>query len=665
MNTRYIHKAATYKKSILFSVLALVSLGIGAAVLVHSNTTNAASTAGFNAGRIIDDSVFTSKDTMNAGQIQAFLTSKVSSCDTAGTLRATEYGRGDLTHAQYAATRGWSAPPYTCMKDYSVNGKSAAQIIYDVSQKYSINPQVFLVLLQKEQGLITDSWPLSTQYRTATGYGCPDTAPCDAQYYGLENQLDWSGKMFRSIMNNVPQNQWYTPYVLGNNYIQYSPTASCGGSTVNIQNRATQALYNYTPYQPNQGALNAGYGTADCGAYGNRNFYLYFSDWFGNPTVPPVYSWSPTAQIVYSDSARTVTLPYFTTVAPGQKFYATIAARNTGNQVWSRTNVNLATTNPRDQSNEFYNSDWASRNRPANMLEEQVAPGEVGTFRVSLTAPQVQKSYNLYFSLVVEGVAWMNDPGLYLPINVTPARELNVYSDSAKTNKLSGPSFSAYAGSTLYATLNMTNTSSSPLPREVMLGTTSPTDHTSVLTNPSWISANRAAQSTSVTPIVPGGTAAFNFTLKVPTTLGTYPESFGLVYDGAGGQWFETNTATFSVTSLEKPKDVVTVSQQLNVGDGIRSADGRYILVMQSDGNLVLYSPSRAVWASNTNGTGANTLIMQSDGNLVLYSPSRGAVWASNTAGSGGNVIVMQSDGNLVLYSPSRAPWASNTSGKL
>ncbi|HPF31067.1 MAG TPA: hypothetical protein PLO25_02040, partial [Candidatus Saccharibacteria bacterium] len=32
---------------------------------------------------------------------------------------------------------------------------------------------------------------------------------------------------------------------------------------------------------PNQATLDAGYGSAYCGAYGNRNFYLYFTDWFG------------------------------------------------------------------------------------------------------------------------------------------------------------------------------------------------------------------------------------------------------------------------------------------------------------------------------------------------------------------------------------------------
>ena len=67
------------------------------------------------------------------------------------------------------------------------------------------------------------------------------------------------------------------PYVVGNNTILYNPNASCGSSNVFIQNGATAALYSYTPYQPNQSALNAQYGLGDaCGAYGNRNFLSVF-----------------------------------------------------------------------------------------------------------------------------------------------------------------------------------------------------------------------------------------------------------------------------------------------------------------------------------------------------------------------------------------------------
>jgi hypothetical protein len=263
-------------KLIALPLLALVSALLFGSPVVAVN---------FDPGRIIDDAVFTNNTSMTVSQIQNFLNSKVQNCDTSGSQPASDFGRPDLTHAQYAASRGWQAPPYTCLRNYTENGLSSAQIIYNVSQQFKINPQVFIVLLQKETGLVTDTWPLGWQYRTATGYGCPDSTPgvCDASYYGFTNQVTWAGRLFRSVLNQSPG--WYSPYIKGWNYIQWSPTSSCGGSMVNVQNWSTAALYDYTPYQPNQAALNAGYGMGDsCSAYGNRNFWLYFNDWFGRTT---------------------------------------------------------------------------------------------------------------------------------------------------------------------------------------------------------------------------------------------------------------------------------------------------------------------------------------------------------------------------------------------
>lgn len=253
-----------------------MSLVIALGVVFFLPPRDAAATViGFNAGHIIDDIIFTDSTSMSPQDIQTFLNSKVPACDTWGK----KMYNSTLTRAQFAASIGQS-PPFTCVRDYVENGLSAAQIIYNAAQAYHISPKVLIVLLQKEQGLITDEWPYASQYRTATGYGCPDTAACDTKYYGFTNQINNASNMFHQIMIASPN--WYTPYVVGNNYIQYNPTASCGGTNVFITNRATQALYNYTPYQPNQAALNADWGTAPpCGAYGNRNFYLYFTSWFG------------------------------------------------------------------------------------------------------------------------------------------------------------------------------------------------------------------------------------------------------------------------------------------------------------------------------------------------------------------------------------------------
>ncbi len=267
--------------------IAIVSIASFASII---QTPTASAATEFQAGRIIDDAIFTNKSSMSAGQIQDFLNSKVPTCDTNGQQNS-EFGGPDLNGDGRVQRWEWGKANYNqttfpCLRDYKVgDGRSAAQVIYDTAQKYTINPQVLIVLLQKEQGLVTDTWPLDIQYRSATGYGCPDTAPCDAQYYGLVNQLDWAAKMFRSILDDSPY--WYTPYELGDNYIQYNPNAECGGTVVNIQNRSTQALYNYTPYQPNAEAIAAPMGAVvSCGAYGNLNFYRYFTSWFGDAYVP-------------------------------------------------------------------------------------------------------------------------------------------------------------------------------------------------------------------------------------------------------------------------------------------------------------------------------------------------------------------------------------------
>jgi len=277
---------------------AIITLALAFAIgFIHPSTVEAADARNFNAGRIIDDGVFTNSDSMTAANIQSFLNSKVPNCDTYGT-KTSELGGG--TRAQWLASRGISTP-ITCLKDYYENpstgennyGKaipegalSAAQIIYTYARQFNINPQVIIVTLQKENGLVTDEWPTPKQFSQAMGFGCPDNvapgAPaCNPAYKNFSTQVYQAARHYRGYLNNSLG--WWLPYTTGNNTIRWSPDASCGGSVVYVENRSTAALYNYTPYQPNTAAKNAQWGTGDaCSAYGNRNFYMYFTDWFGS-----------------------------------------------------------------------------------------------------------------------------------------------------------------------------------------------------------------------------------------------------------------------------------------------------------------------------------------------------------------------------------------------
>lgn len=267
--------------------LVVFGLGIFVAVFLFAflaqrfgkteNEASAANLASFNPGYIISDFQMTDYNSMSEGDINNFLWSKGRCYNTnfSGVGARVDYFSDHTPPTTWHVINGHTV----CLAEENMNGESAAHIIWQAAQDYRINPKVLLVLIQKETGLITDPIPNSWDYQRTAGYGCPDTAACSEKYYGFKNQIRNAASLFRIVMDG---NSSYYP--IGYNNVRYSPDPNCGSSTVYIQNLATSALYRYTPYQPNAGALAAGYGTAPCGAYGNRNFFAYFEDWFGGVT---------------------------------------------------------------------------------------------------------------------------------------------------------------------------------------------------------------------------------------------------------------------------------------------------------------------------------------------------------------------------------------------
>ncbi|MGX1701257.1 FG-GAP repeat domain-containing protein [Microbacterium sp. NPDC055357] len=234
----------------------------------------AADLSKFQPGNIISDAVFFNKNTMTEAQIQSFLQSKVSSCVAGYTCLKDKYDTSRTTTAD-AMCGAYSGGVR----------ERASRIIYKVAQACGINPQVILVTLQKEQGLVTHRDPSDWRYTIAMGQGCPDTAACDTRYYGFFNQVygaAWQLKRYGNPPGTSNYFNWYAPGKTWN--VRFHPNASCGSTPVYIQNQATANLYYYTPYQPNAAAIRAGYAAANdpCSSYGNRNFYNYFTDWFGS-----------------------------------------------------------------------------------------------------------------------------------------------------------------------------------------------------------------------------------------------------------------------------------------------------------------------------------------------------------------------------------------------
>ena len=222
----------------------------------------------FDPGNIISDALFYDGNAMTQPQIQAFLASMVGSCTNANCLSALR-----VTTVSRAADRT------VCGAYTGAANELASMIIYKVQQACGISAKVLLVTLQKEQGLITNRGPSATQIRIAMGYGCPDTAPCDSQFYGFYNQVykaAWQLKRYST------PDRWGS-FQPGTRSIGYHPNAACGARTVTIRNNATAALYNYTPYTPNAAALaNLGGTGNSCSSYGNRNFWVFYNNWFGS-----------------------------------------------------------------------------------------------------------------------------------------------------------------------------------------------------------------------------------------------------------------------------------------------------------------------------------------------------------------------------------------------
>jgi len=135
--------------------------------------------------------------------------------------------------------------------------KSAAEIIYQASQQYQINPKYLLVTLQKEQSLVTDDTPTQKQLDWAAGYGVCDSCslndPKLLKFKGFGKQVDNAAGVIR----------WY----YNNNSLSYvkkkDQTTIIDNEPIIPQSWATAFLYTYTPH-----------------FHGNKNFWRIWNTWF-------------------------------------------------------------------------------------------------------------------------------------------------------------------------------------------------------------------------------------------------------------------------------------------------------------------------------------------------------------------------------------------------
>ena len=110
-------------------------------------------------------------------------------------------------------------------------------------------------------------------------------------------------------------------------------------------------------------------------------------------------------------------------------------------------------------------------------------------------------------------------------------------------------------------------------------------------------------------------------------------------------------------------KIVLGMSETLVSGTATdRLQSGLSSLVMQGDGNLVLYNGKTPVWASQTmgKGTGPYRAAMQSDGNFVVYDIKNTPTWATGTNRGAGKYAVALQGAKFVVLNSNAIVWASD-----
>ncbi|WP_205704090.1 carboxypeptidase regulatory-like domain-containing protein, partial [Candidatus Chloroploca sp. Khr17] len=157
------------------------------------------------------------------------------------------------------------------------DNRLASQAIVEESLRNQINPVQILARLQMEQGLISATNPTQNQLDYALGYGCPDTAGCDQQYKGFDRQILAATLTLRAYLQEIDTNgQTRSGWAPGRTKQTSDPLS------VTPANRATAALYTYTPWVGEGGGGHVGFG-------GNYLFWiLYYSYAQAFDLAPPI-----------------------------------------------------------------------------------------------------------------------------------------------------------------------------------------------------------------------------------------------------------------------------------------------------------------------------------------------------------------------------------------
>jgi len=226
----------------------------------------------------------------------------------------------------------------------------------------------------------------------------------------------------------------------------------------------------------------------------------------------------------------------------------TMRFRNTGTKTWQKgvagSQVALGVTN---DATTYANAlgmsvNWPSPNRVALQNEPSVGPGATASFTFSLKAPLAGGLVNLPVRPVVDGVAWLEDQGVYVPVMTIVDYHSRWVSQSPyptlRAGETSAPLVIAFrnAGSQTWT--------KGVLGQEARLGVNLDDEMWAGLAV-AWPYTTRPAVQTEAS-VAPGSNVTFTFQVRAPSTPGVYSIHLRPVVDGV--TWMEDEGVFLIVT---------------------------------------------------------------------------------------------------------------------
>ena len=223
---------------------------------------------------------------------------------------------------------------------------------------------------------------------------------------------------------------------------------------------------------------------------------------------------------------------------PATTSQATLLFRNTGTKTWTKgvagSQVALGVNGDSASFSTLgMNVGWPSANRVAVQNEASVGPGALASFTFALKAPLSAGTVRIPLRPVIDGVAWLEDQGVFVPVTTVVDYHSRWVSESAfptlRVGQVSGPLSIAFRNAGSQSWIRGT------LGQEARLAVNQDNAQWAAL-GVNWLSANRVAPQTEAT-VTPGGVGTFTFQVRAPMTPGLYAIHLRPVIDAV--TWME------------------------------------------------------------------------------------------------------------------------------